>query len=817
MGARRRGIVLVVGLVAGLLAGLGGGQPARAAAGSPLGDSGPFVVPVGPNRLVDTRPDGVTVDHIAEHTGPLTQGDTDSFAIIGRGGVPATVDSVAAVVLNVTVTGSSAPSFLTAFPSGTNRPNASNLNFAAGQTIPNLVVVRLGADGAIALFNNTGSVHVVVDILGWMPTASSAVAVAPARLQDTRADGVTVDGVSQATQAIGPGETRELKVTGRGNVPASNVAAVIVNVTAVAPTADSFLTVFPTGNPQPTSSNLNFRPGAVIPSLVVATVGTGGNISIFNHAGTTHVIVDVLAYVPTGTDYRALVPGRLLDTRAGSPTVDGQEAGEGAIGPGLAGARTLPIAGRYGVPATGVAAVLLTVTATEPTQPTFLTVYPTGNNPPNASNLNVVAGQTIPNMVLARLGTNGSVDIFNNTGNIHVVVDIAGWVVAPRATLFATGGDQALDPFACAARTDRRVVCWGDTTHGQAGSLTGFNRMSPNRILTVPFNDTVVDLDAGLRHACIVTNSQLQLNDYSVLCWGGNDDRQLGPATAVADSAAAVTVTGIGSVIGGQVVQVAAGTGHTCVRSQLPAGQTGPNVACWGANDLGQLGANVGTADHPAPVAVVGLPSPAIAIAAGGRSTCALVAAGGVFCWGSNQQGQLAIQQTPTVPVADNDPHPTPTAIAGVGQSSLIGVGGNFVCARQNANAITCWGSNGSGQLGRNSGDPVNQLPAPVTNLGNGTIIDLAVGGSSACARTQDVNTQHIATLCWGQKAWSSDSQIPVFADDANASAVDIQGSFCILRDQRLLCAGRNGQGEDGIGTNVPDNVPSPAGILGLS
>ena len=81
------------------------------------------------------------------------------------GGVPAT--GAGAVVLNVAVTNPSAPSFLTLFPSGTTRPVASNLNFLAGETVSNLVVAKVGANGKVSLYNNYGATDVVIDVQGW--------------------------------------------------------------------------------------------------------------------------------------------------------------------------------------------------------------------------------------------------------------------------------------------------------------------------------------------------------------------------------------------------------------------------------------------------------------------------------------------------------------------------------------------------------------------------------------------------------------------------------------------------------------------------
>ena len=63
-----------------------------------------------------------------------------------------------------------------------------------------------------------------------------------------------------------PDSSVNITVTGRGGVPASGVGAVVLNVTAVAPTASSYMTVWPTGEPQPLASNLNFTPGQTVPN-----------------------------------------------------------------------------------------------------------------------------------------------------------------------------------------------------------------------------------------------------------------------------------------------------------------------------------------------------------------------------------------------------------------------------------------------------------------------------------------------------------------------------------------------------------------------
>jgi hypothetical protein len=112
---------------------------------------------VSPARILDTRAD-------VGWTGPLGAG---GLAIVQVGGVGGVADDATAVVLNVTVTDTTAPSFLTLWPLGDHFPTASNLNWTAGQTVPNLVTVKLGSAGRLALYNLAGNVNVIADVAGY--------------------------------------------------------------------------------------------------------------------------------------------------------------------------------------------------------------------------------------------------------------------------------------------------------------------------------------------------------------------------------------------------------------------------------------------------------------------------------------------------------------------------------------------------------------------------------------------------------------------------------------------------------------------------
>src|SRR5262249_41043296 len=157
-----------------------------------------------------------------------------------------------------------------------------------------------------------------------------------------------------------------------------------------------FVTVYPCGSARPLASNLNFTPGTHVPNAVMSLVGQGGAVCFYAQVD-VHLVVDVEGYFGPGSPYSSLVPARLLDTRAGSPTIDGEDAGGGKIPGG--GVLQLQVTGRGGVPADATA-VALNVTATNGVGPGFVTVFPCGASQPLASNLNFVAGEIIPNLVL---------------------------------------------------------------------------------------------------------------------------------------------------------------------------------------------------------------------------------------------------------------------------------------------------------------------------------------------------------------------------------------------------------------------------------
>ncbi|MEN9505649.1 MAG: hypothetical protein RI958_1575 [Actinomycetota bacterium] len=380
-------------------------------------------VPISPVRLFDTRPgepDGV----IAVPKVRVDPAGVLRITVADVAGVP--LGGVAAVALNVTVTEPDTPGFVTVHPCG-ELPRASNLNFVAGQTVPNSVIAPVSPDGAICFFSNTPT-HLLADISGYFAAEQSLTTVTPVRLFDTRP--AYEQGLVPVTQQLyGPaaGVDRVLRVNVAdlvGVTPsAAEIGAVVLNVTATETVGAGFVTVYPCG-PLPTVSNLNFVADQTVPNLVIAPVSADGDICLYANSP-THLVADISGWFTKGPGTGDMTPTRVFDTRPDEP----QWAVPVVKVPvGAAVVLEVHLAGLAGVPAQGTGAVALNVTATGSTVPGFVTVYPCGSIP-TASNVNFTAGQTVPNSVIAPLSPDGRVCFAANTPT-HLVVDVSAWFPA---------------------------------------------------------------------------------------------------------------------------------------------------------------------------------------------------------------------------------------------------------------------------------------------------------------------------------------------------------------------------------------------------
>jgi len=372
---------------------------------------------IAPARLLDTRSNGTTVDGLGAGAGMQVAGATVQVQVTGRGNVP--VDATAAV-LNVTITGAQGSGYATVYPCGSTRPTASNLNFRAGVTVANGVIAKVGTGGKVCIYVDNAT-NLLADVSGFFTSASPYVPLTPARLLDTRANGTTIDGVAQAGGLVPAGGVVELLVGGRGSVPATAAGAAL-NVTIVGAQASGFATIFPCGSSQPTASNLNFNAGITVANNVMAKLGTGGKVCI-SVSKATQLIADVSGYFVASSGYRPITPARLLDSRSNGVTVDGVGQGGGPVTGGTV--VEVQVTGRAGVPTTAVAAVL-NITATQGAGTGYVTAYPCGTTPPTSSSLNFTIGATVPNGVIAKIGTNGRVCLFVSNGT-QLIADLNGW------------------------------------------------------------------------------------------------------------------------------------------------------------------------------------------------------------------------------------------------------------------------------------------------------------------------------------------------------------------------------------------------------
>ncbi|MCW2524426.1 MAG: hypothetical protein JWO63_2761, partial [Frankiales bacterium] len=282
---------------------------------------------------------------------------------------------------------------------------------ATGRVAASAVAVAVLASAAIAVASvSSGGAGAVTSQASPPSAPGSYVSLAPSRILDTRSH--------LGASAPGNRGTVILAVTGHGGVPATGVAAVVLNLTVTKPTGSGYITAWADGAAQPKASNVNFTKGQTVANLAVVPVGADGKIKIYNFSGVSQVIGDVSGYYldgnPTASGaFVALAPSRILDTRSRL----------GAAAPGNSGRVVLAVNGHGGVPATGVAAVVMNLTVTKPTGTSYLTAWADGTTQPKASNVNFTKGQTVANLAVIPVGANGKIDIYNFSGVSQVIGD----------------------------------------------------------------------------------------------------------------------------------------------------------------------------------------------------------------------------------------------------------------------------------------------------------------------------------------------------------------------------------------------------------
>ena len=273
----------------------------------------------------------------------------------------------------------------------------------------------------MSLYNAFGSTDVVADVTGWFSDGTTAagstfVGVAPTRLLDTR-DG-TGGPVRRTVGAPGDGRCWRIAGAPGSPVPAGATAAV-VNLTAVAPTAPTFLQTY-LGPTAPGTATLNAEAGQTVANLAVVPLDAAGEVTIRNAFGLG----------PRGGRRRRVLhrrPGRAVPSDE-PPPGRRHPRRDGRRGPARRGRRRSrsPSGVRTACPRRP-RSVVLNVTATGPSASGFLTVFPGDSPRPLASTLNFEPGATVANLVTVPLSPTGQFTIFNSAGRTDVVVDVAGW------------------------------------------------------------------------------------------------------------------------------------------------------------------------------------------------------------------------------------------------------------------------------------------------------------------------------------------------------------------------------------------------------
>lgn len=348
----------------------------------------------------------------------------------------------------------------------------------------------LGGLAAILLFAAAGSYFLIISKAA-ASNGTSFTPLSPVRLVDTRVG----SGLPYAGRVIGAGQTLSVQITGKGGIPQTDVSSVVVNVTAVSPTTDTYLTTYgnaprPIGNYDPSAirpktSTIVAKAGQTVNSQTTTKLYEDGTMKIYNFSGNTNVIIDVVGYYSASGNrfFKSVVPTRIADTRAGSglPYSGQTLVASGKLNINFRGIQNP----NFGTTSTAVAAVV-DVTVANPQASGFLSLYPAEASPPNASSLSYTTGHALTKEVTVKLGANGAFTILNsNGGSTEIIVDVVGYYyVANSEQLNSVEYYTAVFP--------KRIT----DTRTNSGLANAGNHIAPGGVLNVKAK-FVADIPAG--------------------------------------------------------------------------------------------------------------------------------------------------------------------------------------------------------------------------------------------------------------------------------------------------------------------------------
>ncbi|HEU4410431.1 MAG TPA: hypothetical protein VFS43_34570 [Polyangiaceae bacterium] len=324
-----------------------------------------------------------------------------------------------------------------------------------------------------------------------------------------------------------------------------------------------------------------------------------------------------------------------------------------------------------------------------------------------------------------------------NDKNVPVFVETSPGVRLTDVQALSLGASHS-----CARLGGGEVRCWGRNESGQLGNNSQANSPRPVTVseTALPLQD-VTALAVGANYSCALAGGQVR-------CWGANALGQLGNTAPSPQLTAATFVQRGGSPLAG-VTSLAAGDLHACALTSA-----GEPVLCWGANNERQLGDGTTAPSQAQAVEVKvagGAPFTALSLSLGHFHSCARVSGDQARCWGRNANGQVGDgSPLPSPPPAQ----PLPTVVRGVGGAvsldgvQALGLGYDHGCALLSGGGAACWGYNVARQLGgdltSDSSVPVSVLAAPG---GPSFVGAQAVTGGLYHTCALMTNNQ---VLCWG-------------------------------------------------------------------
>lgn len=611
-------------------------------------------------------------------------------------------------------------------------------------------------------------------------TASTFMSLSPVRVLDTRTG---VGGISGPVSG-----TVILNLAGRVPVTAT---AVVLDVAGVAPTVLTFVTVFPSGVGRPATSNLNLPAGDTRPVQVTVALGAGRKVSLYNNAGRLHLVADLAGYyrAGAGAKFTPLTPNRVLDTRdAVTP-----------LGPGAT--RNVDLSEWLPASAT---AVTVNLTATDATAPTFVTAWPTGTVRPTASNLNLPAGETRPNLVTVAVGANRQISLFNNAGSVDLLVDLGGFYTPDYGAGFVP-----LPP--------SRVLDTRDGT-GTGGSTNPLGVEGPTII-----RDLADGLPLTATGVVLNMTGVAPTDPTHLLAWGALSEGRYRPSGSTLNLSAGQTASNAAVIAfdwgRGFLVRNAVGSVH--VVADLVGVFVAHDWPCvtdclyaWGYNEHRKLGTAeaVDSSSTPTPVVLSG-----VRAAASGQylNEYALRTDGTVWSWGNNEYGQLGNGWTGMGALGAASGSVVPAPVVGLTDVTAIAGSSQQAYALRADGTVWAWGENSSGALG-NGGFANSTVPVQVTGLTDVVAITSNAGSGFAVRADGTVWAWGLGFLGNPRPPWSS----PVAGLSGVTAITGNDSGAYVLRTDGTVWGW--GSGQIGIGPCGPDTGVScssevPVRVSGLT